>query len=103
MLTATGCWDRDDVFVGGRFTAPATDAIIDVVSPSSEQVIARVPMGSTRDIDAAVAAARKAFDEGDWKRRSPMERAAVVRAVADDLEKRSDELAEIITAEMGAP
>lgn len=101
MTKAT--WHRDDLFVGGRFVAPATSATIDVVSPSSEEVIARVPMGSTLDIDAAVDAARKAFDEGGWRRCSPNERAAVVRAIADELDTLSEDLAEVITAEMGAP
>lgn len=96
-------WDRTDLFIGGRFIAPATDAVLEVVSPSSEQVIARVPMGSTLDIDAAVDAARQAFDTGEWRRRSPGERANAVRAIADELDARSEEIAEIITAEMGAP
>jgi aldehyde dehydrogenase (NAD+) len=99
----TGKWDRDDLFIGGRFVAPATTATLDVISPSSEDIIARVPMGSTPDIDAAVDAARKAFDDGDWRGRNPADRAAVVRAIAEELDKRSDDLAEVITAEMGAP
>ncbi|MBJ7336786.1 aldehyde dehydrogenase [Mycolicibacterium sp.] len=99
----TGRWDRDDLFVGGRFVAPATKATLDVISPNSEEIIAKVPMGSPLDIDAAVTAARRAFDDGDWRRCSAADRAAVVRAIADDLDKRSDELADVITAEMGAP
>ncbi|HEY1118609.1 MAG TPA: aldehyde dehydrogenase family protein, partial [Acidimicrobiales bacterium] len=63
--------DRDAVFIGGAWTRPATDAVLEVVSPHSEEVVARVPEGSTADIDAAVAAARTAFDEGPWPRMSP--------------------------------
>ncbi|HVV29533.1 MAG TPA: aldehyde dehydrogenase [Mycobacteriales bacterium] len=96
-------YDRDDLFIGGRFVAPATKATLDVTSPSTEEVVARVPMGSVQDVDAAVAAARQAFDQGDWPRRTPAERAAVVRAVADALDARSSEIAEVITTEMGAP
>lgn len=100
---AAGQWDRDDLFIGGRFTAPATDATLDVLSPSTEQRIARVPLGAPPDIDAAVTAAREAFDAGEWRRRPASERAAVVRAVADELDKVSAQMAELITAEMGAP
>ncbi|MCW2527574.1 MAG: Aldehyde dehydrogenase [Pseudonocardiales bacterium] len=102
-MLSTGQWDRDDLFVGGRFVTPATDATIEVVSPATEQVVARVPTGSPADIDAAVAAARTAFDTGDWRRRPPADRAALVRAFADDLDQHSAELADVITAEMGAP
>ena len=56
--------DRDAFFIDGGWAAPAGTDVLEVVSPHSEQVVARVPEGSTADIDAAVAAARRAFDEG---------------------------------------
>jgi aldehyde dehydrogenase (NAD+) len=99
----TRAYDRDDLFLGGRFVAPATSATLDVVNPSTEDTVARVPMGSPHDIDAAVSAARQAFDEGDWRRRDAGERAAAVRAIADDLDDHAAEIADVITAEMGAP
>lgn len=95
--------DRDAFFIDGDWAAPATGDTIEVVSPHSEQVVATVPEGSVADIDAAVAAARRAFDEGPWPRMSPAERIAVVQAFADLYAGRLAEMAELITLEMGSP
>ena len=95
--------DRDSFFIGGRWTAPATDATLEVVSPHTEAVVATVPAGSTADMDAAVAAARSAFDEGPWSRMTPEERIAVVEAFSMLYASRLDEMAEVITTEIGAP
>ena len=72
--------DRDTLFIDGGWAAPAGTDVLEVVSPHSEQVVARVPEGTAADIDAAVAAARRAFDEGPWPRLSPQERIDVVQA-----------------------
>ena len=69
--------------------------------PRSEQVIGHVPAASTADIDAAVAAARRAFDEGEWPRLTPAERADYLTRMADAIAKRQEELAELITEELG--
>ena len=63
--------DRDALFIGGEWSAPASGDLLQVISPHSEEVVATVPDGTAADIDAAVAAARKAFDEGPWPRMSP--------------------------------
>ena len=55
---------HDKLFIGGEWVAPSTAATIDVISPHSEEVIARVAAASEADIDRAVAAARTAFDDG---------------------------------------
>ena len=67
--------EHDRLFIGGEWAAPAGTGVIDVVSPHTEEVIGRVPEGTEGDIDAAVAAARRAFDEGPWPRMTPAERA----------------------------
>ena len=54
--------DRDAFFIDGGWAAPATGNLIEVVSPHSEQVVATVPEGTPADIDAAVAAARRAWN-----------------------------------------
>ncbi|HEU5035417.1 MAG TPA: aldehyde dehydrogenase [Nocardioides sp.] len=95
--------DRTAFFIGGDWTAPATGDTIQVVSPHSEQVVATVPEGSKADIDAAVAAARRAFDEGPWPRMSPEERIEVVQAFSTLYAGRLGEMAELISTEMGAP
>ena len=61
----------DQLFIGGAWTAPATSDVIEVVSPIDGKVIATVPEAREADVDRAVAAARKAFDEGPWPRMSP--------------------------------
>lgn len=63
--------EHDRLFIGGEWAAPAGTDVIDVVSPHTEEVIGRVPEGTEGDIDAAVAAARRAFDEGPWPRMTP--------------------------------
>ena len=54
------------LFIGGDWVAPSSDEEIEVISPSTEEVVARVPSASRADVDAAVAAARQAFDSGPW-------------------------------------
>jgi betaine-aldehyde dehydrogenase len=95
--------DRKELFIGGEWVAPAGDAVLEVVSPHTEEVVARVPEGSTADIDAAVAAARRAFDEGPWPRMTPAERIGVIEAFSVLYSGRMAEMADLITTEMGAP
>ncbi|HCB04765.1 MAG TPA: aldehyde dehydrogenase, partial [Nocardioides bacterium] len=95
--------DRDTFFIDGDWAAPATSDVLEVVSPHSEEVVARVPEGSTADIDAAVAAARRALDEGPWPRLSPQERIDVVQAFSGLYAAKLAEMAELITVEMGSP
>jgi aldehyde dehydrogenase (NAD+) len=95
--------DRDALFIGGRWSKPATDAVLTVVSPHSEEIVARVPQTSAADIDAAVAAARTAFDEGPWPRMSPQERIDVIQSLSMLYAGKLDEMAHVITTEMGSP
>ena len=55
-------WDA--LFIGGKWTEPSTDQVIDVHSPATGEYVGRVPMAAAADVDAAVAAARAAFDTG---------------------------------------
>ncbi|WP_063128591.1 aldehyde dehydrogenase [Nocardia fusca] len=91
------------LFVGGEWSAPSTGETIEVISPHTEQPIARVAAPAPADIDRAVAAARRAFDEGPWARIDPAERIRIVRDLARRYEERVEEIARIVTAEMGAP
>lgn len=93
----------DKLFIGGRWVEPATDRRIDVVSPITEEVIATVPEASEADIDRAVAAARKAFDEGPWPRMTPAERGEILARVGKEVANRLPEMVEAFTAEIGAP
>jgi aldehyde dehydrogenase (NAD+) len=95
--------DRSTFFIDGDWAAPASGDTIEVVSPHTEQVVATVPEGSNADIDAAVAAARRAFDHGPWPRLSPEERIEIVQNFSNIYAGRMGEMADLITAEMGSP
>jgi aldehyde dehydrogenase (NAD+) len=93
----------DRLFIGGEWVEPAGTGVIEVISPATEEVVATVPEATEADIDRAVAAARKAFDEGPWPRMSPAERAEVLTKVANAISAESQSLAELISTEMGSP
>jgi betaine-aldehyde dehydrogenase len=94
---------HEKLFIGGAWVAPAGSEVIEVISPHSEELVGRVPEGTNADIDRAVAAARMAFDEGEWPRMSPDERIAAVQRFSDLYAARMMEMAQIITTEMGSP
>lgn len=79
-----------------------TEDTYEVRSPATEELVATVAKGDTGHVDAAVAAAAAAFQEGTWRRTSPAERAAVVNTVAARLMERADELAALQSRENGA-
>ncbi|MFB4297572.1 aldehyde dehydrogenase [Actinomadura sp. NTSP31] len=95
--------ERKELFIGSEWVAPSTGRRIEVISPVTEEPIARVAAAGVADVDRAVAAARRAFDEGPWPRTEPAERIGVIRRLAALYGERRDELAELITAELGAP
>jgi betaine-aldehyde dehydrogenase len=95
--------DYDKLFIGGAWVEPAGTGTIDVISPHSEERVGRVPEGTNADVDRAVAAARKAFDEGEWPRLAPEERITAVRRFADIYSTKFDEMSNLITTEMGSP
>jgi aldehyde dehydrogenase (NAD+) len=89
------------LFIGGRWVEPKAGGVIEVVSPDTEQVVAIVAEATEPDVDAAVAAAREAFDKGPWPRMEPAARAAVVRKMAEILGHRQNEIAKAFNAEIG--
>ncbi|OZC48113.1 aldehyde dehydrogenase [Rhodococcus sp. RS1C4] len=101
--TATTLKSYDKLFIGGKWVEPSSDKVIDVVSPITEELLATVPEAQPADIDKAVAAARKAFDEGPWPRLTAAERAKYLIRIQEEVEKRFDAMATAFTAEIGAP
>ncbi|MYS92911.1 MULTISPECIES: aldehyde dehydrogenase family protein [Streptomyces] len=91
----------DGMYIGGAWRPAAGQDVIEVVNPADEQVIGTVPAGTAEDVDAAVRAARAALP--DWATTPPAERAARLSALRDVLVARADEIAETVTAELGAP
>jgi acyl-CoA reductase-like NAD-dependent aldehyde dehydrogenase/uncharacterized OB-fold protein len=94
---------RDALFIGGEWRQPVSPAVVEVVSPSTEDVIGSAPDAGEADVNAAVAAARRALDAGDWRNRPMAERIALIEQALILLKPRSDEIARLITSEMGAP
>ncbi|HEX4755304.1 MAG TPA: aldehyde dehydrogenase family protein [Candidatus Dormibacteraeota bacterium] len=91
----------ESLFVDGAWVASSGDGWIAVENPATEAVIAQVPTGAAEDVDRAVAAARRAFP--GWSATPVAERARLLAALRDGLHARQQEIAESITAEMGAP
>ncbi|MBN8732778.1 MAG: aldehyde dehydrogenase family protein [Acidobacteria bacterium] len=93
-------------FINGAWRAPATpaatNATLDVLSASTEEVIGSIPAGTPADADAAVTAARAAFD-GPWGATTPAERAEWLDKLAAALKSRANEIAETIAGEVGSP
>ena len=89
-----------DNYIGGQWTpaAAATDAL-DVTNPATGEVLARVPLSGSADLDAAVRAARAALPE--WRAVAVIERARKLFALREGLEARREELARSVTTEMG--
>ena len=88
-------------YVAGTWVPSASDEAVDVINPATEEVIDQVPAGAPGDVDAAVEAARAAF--GGWAATPVAERARYLEAVRQLLEDRAGLLAEVITADLGAP
>lgn len=94
----------DKFFIGGDWVAPHGTEVIDVVSARTEEVIGRVPAASGPDVDAAVDAARRAFDDPEgWSTWDPERRAEVLTRFATALDKRAEDMARIVTEQNGMP
>jgi betaine-aldehyde dehydrogenase len=95
--------EHQRLFIGGEWVEPAGTGTIDVISPHSEELVGRVPEGTSADIDRAVAAARDAFDNGEWPRLSPEERIAAVQKFSEVYAAHIPDMAAVVTEEMGSP
>lgn len=90
-------------YIGGEFSAPASGGTFDVINPASEEVITSAARGDAADIERAVAAAKQAFESGEWSRAKPSFRRKVLFKAADLIEARSAEIVALQTLEMGSP
>jgi aldehyde dehydrogenase (NAD+) len=93
---------KDTLYIGGEWVAPASTGTIEVVSPTTEEVIAQVPEASEGDVDRAVEAALAAL-AGPYPALTPDERADYLVKLSQAIQARSQEIADVITAEMGSP
>ncbi len=92
---------RDQIYIDGQWVASDGDGSIDVINPSNEEVIGSVPAGTAVDVDAAVAAARAAFD--GWAATPLEDRLALIEGLAGQLGARMGEIGTLISDEMGMP
>jgi aldehyde dehydrogenase (NAD+) len=88
-------------YINGAWVAPAQPKDFPVIDPSTEEVCATISLGDKADTDAAVAAAKAAFE--GWSQTDPAERIAAVERIYAVYEKRAEDLAVAISKEMGAP
>jgi aldehyde dehydrogenase (NAD+) len=88
-------------YIGGQWVAPLTNETIAVINPATEQPITSIAMGAEQDVDAAVAAARAAFES--FSVTSKGERLELLDRIIAVYSRRLEELADIISQEMGAP
>ncbi len=93
---------RQEMFIGGEWTPGAGSETQEIVNPATGKVIAHVPKGTDEDVNRAVAAARKAFDEG-WSDTTPRERSERMRKLAEAIEANADELVRIESENVGKP
>lgn len=100
-MTIPGSEHHQRFYIGGAWVEPTTAAAAAVINPATEEQVATVAMGAHGDADAAVAAAREAFDS--WSQTTPAERAEVLDRIIAGYEARSDDLAEAVAVELGAP
>lgn len=91
------------LLIDGRWVAAAGDRTLAVIDPSSGREIARVAAAGPADVDAAVAAARRSFAAGDWRHRTPAERARILWRVGELVEAHAAELSELETLDTGKP
>src|SRR5215467_6445826 len=89
---------RDKLYINGKWQAPASSGLLDVINSTTEEVMGRVPEGTAADINAAVAAARAAFDS--WAATDPKQRAGYLQKIAEQLQARNEEIANIIVDEV---
>jgi gamma-glutamyl-gamma-aminobutyraldehyde dehydrogenase len=94
---------RTQAFIDGRFVDAASGETFATENPATGEVIARVAAGGAEDVDRAVAAARRAFDDGRWSRLAPADRKRILLRFADAIEAHAEELATLDALEAGKP
>ncbi|RSO00377.1 aldehyde dehydrogenase [Streptomyces sp. WAC 05379] len=94
---------HDKLYIGGSWVAPSDPVLLlDILSPHDQAVLGRVAQAAPADVDAAVTAAREAFDRGPWPQTTPAERMEIVRRYDALRAARADEIAAVISKENGS-
>ena len=94
---------QTQLLIDGKFVNSVSGKTFDTFNPATEEKIASVQEADRADVDIAVKAARKAFDEGPWRRMNPSERGQIMYRLADLIDKHGDELAALEALDNGKP
>lgn len=94
--------DQRNLFIDGEYRPAAGGQLVPVINPATEEVIGEAPVGTAADVEAALAAADRAFREGPWRRMTNIERVSVMRRFYDALQERMEDICALIVAEAGA-
>ena len=94
---------QTDCFIGGKWLPSASGKTFDTIHPATEEVICKVAEGDKADVDAAVDAAREAFDNGPWRTMDARDRGALIYKLAELIEEEAEELAALETLDNGKP
>ena len=92
---------RSEVYINGNWVSTSGKGQIDVINPATEELIGSVPVGDANDVNDAVAAARAAFPS--WSQSTVEERQGYLNALSASIAERTDEIAELISSEVGTP
>ena len=91
------------LLIGGKWVAAKSGKTFETVNPSNEEILALIAEGDKADVDDAVKAARKAFEEGPWPSMGPHQRARLMLKIAELIDQHTDELAALETLDNGKP
>ena len=92
---------HENLYIGGQWVKPHSDATIDVIDPSTEEVCGRVPSGNDQDVNDAVAAAKAAFKT--WGQSSAADRSALIKTLAEKIQANAQKIGELCALELGTP
>src|SRR5215471_4930806 len=90
------------MLIDGAWTEASNGAVYAVPNPATEEPVGTAPDATVADMQHAIAAARRAFEEGPWPRSSRRDRARALTAIADAMERRKEEMRQLLIAEAGA-
>lgn len=90
------------MFINGQFTDGRAERKLDIINPTTEEVICQVPVASREDVDVAIQAAHEAYANGAWNTMSARQRGALMMRLADLMERHKEELATIEAVDSGA-
>lgn len=92
-----------ELYINGDFVPASSGKKFDVYNPATEDLLAQVSEAEAEDVDKAVKAARRAFEDGDWSRLSTAERSHLIYKLADLMEQNREELAQLEALDNGKP